>query len=471
MRKSLFILLIIIVSLKANSQCFIIKTTLSDCSICRSRINELEPSVTNIPVYVIFPEDKRVDSSDIEYVGNFSKSGFNLIFNDLWYDSLKSIDNTTIYAVDKFGNVTKALSLSSLSSNTINDILKGFSSNIDDGNLFYYIDSNEFKFDMQLGNLYVLNRFTGKMVYSIKSSKINSKLISSHLIGEQKIKFDKFGDKITKLLSGFNIVFTSFSICKDSSIYMLLKYHSTPDSISPNISDEFCIFHYKDSSLLNVIPINLPNDVILYDPIFKLDSNNNPLFYSYSVSNGEYDLTTCYIASFANNNNYFNLSRYYKFPMPSINRFKYKYNDLSLLHSQSPYISNYLSNTILNLKTNSTAFIIPDSAYQSGMTNTIDVDSEQLHVFFIRRLSINRLSVTYNYNNVMYANTYDDSLKLLQVIRIPFLFSRSSYVAWMEQFPSIGLLKILYRGSTDREYFIPLSLIFNDFRYPNTRFN
>lgn len=457
--------------MKAYSQCFIIKTTLSDCSICRSRINELEPSVTNIPVYVIFPEDKRVDSSDIEYVGNFSKSGFNLIFNDLWYDSLKSIDNTTIYAVDKFGNVTNALSLSSLTSNTINDILKGFSSKIDEGNLFYYIDSNEFKFDMQLGNLYVLNRFTGKMIYSIRSSKINSKLISSHLIGEQKIKFDKFSNKITKLFSGFNTVFTSFSICKDSSIYMLLKYHSTPDSISPNISDEFCIFHYKDSSLLDVIPINLSKDVILYDPIFKLDSNNNLLFYSYTISNNGYDLSTCYVANFVRDDNHFNFSHYYEFPMPSINRFKYKYNDLSLLHSQFPYVSNYLSNTILNLKTNTTAFIVPDSTYQRGMTNTIDIDSEKLHVFFIRRLSINRLSVAYQYKNTMYANLYDDSLKLLQVIRIPFLFSRSSYVAWMEQFPSIGLLKILYRGSTDREYFIPLSLIFQDFHYQNTRFH
>ncbi len=472
--KGIFIVfLLFLTATSANSQCIVLKIDLNDCMVCRSKMLKVNPEVTGVPAYVLFPEASRADSVDLDFVGRFSVSNIEMRFNDNWYQQLDcEKSRSCAWGVDKFGVFTYLGAVVDLDSFSLSTFLTANKPNLEPLKSLKvaYLDSLQFKFDEELAVLHITNRFTQKTKAVIRSSNFNLSLITDKLSGLKKQQFDKYGRYINTEMAAFVAKFQNFRILNDSTVVMCYMYHNTPDSISGNITDEFAFIEYTlEGELRNVYLADIPSNMIMYIPDFIASGQELYVLFWALDSNGSSEPenweSVNYIARLILKDGKYVLDAPVPYNIPWYYRKRKMYDYLSLGFSSYPYVSSYLGNEIYDLKSNKKIHIISDTLfrkYADAISDPASFDPalEKFHCYGIDYdKKKNELIVAYGFENKLLINAYTSSLDLISTTTVKLNFILDESFLWATVYPEINSLEISFRKKDKRrKYSLPLDL-------------
>lgn len=432
--------------------------------------------MTGLPAYVVFPESARADSADLDFVGRFSVSKIQMQFNDNWFQKVNCKQGRSCaFGLNQYGSVVFETQIDKIDSIALHNYIRQNqpSDEVPDGSLFAYTDSLQFKFEDRLGRLVVSNRYKEKVLYKIKSSSFDLSLISNQLSGIKKEKFLKYGIQINKEMTAFICRFVSFRIKDDSTILLCLLYHNTPDSISPNITDDYAFIEYSmDGNVRNVKLADIPIDIVVYSPSFISDSGNIYVTFWRLNSHQENEPdnwdTARYIARFTAKGERYVLDSIMPQKIPWYYAQRKTYNYLSLAYSSYPYITSYLGNEITDLLTGKTIEIIPNEVFRKKIDFSKDGGSfdQALENFHCYGINVDKkkdeiISIFKSYN-VLNIGRYDKNLNKISYTTIKYdFFSEASFI-WASIYPEINLIemRIKVKNSEFRQYYLPLDLFY-----------
>ncbi|HEY1031152.1 MAG TPA: hypothetical protein VGD89_05230 [Flavipsychrobacter sp.] len=458
------------------SQCILLKVDLNDCITCRSGMLKLQPALTGLPVYAVFPKNARLDSADIDFAGRFTTSKIKMKFNDVWFKKLACKQGRTCaFGLDKFGNVVFESPVDKLDSNALENYLSSNKASDEepDGALFAFKDSLQFKFNDALARLVVSNRYTNKILYTIKSSTLDLSLISNSLSGVEKEKFLKYGTRINKEMTAYISRFKSFRLVNDSTIMMCLSYYNTPDSISSNITDEYALIEYSMSGKLrNVIPLDMPDNIIIYSPSFIFNDKNT--YFPFWKLDANHDAepddwnAVQYIGRFSMKDKKYIWDNPLPQKIPHFYSLRKTYNYLALTYCDYPYIISYLGNELTNLQTGKTIEIVPGAPLFKSIDlsrggDSFDPNKERFHCYGAAiDAKKDEVIAVYKLDNSLEVNRYNKELKLISNNNISYDFIPGAKFIWVSIYPKINSIELRTKLKDEefRLYYLPLDLFY-----------
>jgi len=370
---TLFFIAILGIAIQSHAQCFVLKVYTGDCPLHVTRISMFDPMKTGLPAFVVYPVSSREDSADIEYAGKFSIRGIKLLFNDNWNEKLNCSNGLScIFGLDKDGKVVYTSSLNSIDSTQFSAfLLKNTSQKSDlvrQRDSFIYV-KNEF------GTIKILNAADNRLIRTLRAADLDLQLVANKMPAAEKLRFEKYGNIINKRTGSFLAKFQNFRITDKGDLFVMLLFHNTQDSLTTNITDEHAIVHYDaKGNYKDVYLLELPKTVYFFDIDFLL-ANEDTL---YAVTrNGKRDIDPQmpesdikFIGQYVKKGGNYRFSGFIPYKMPYIYQLKFGYGYLGSGTSTYPFFVPKLSNTVYNIKTNRSVFIIDSAKYIAGIDTT-----------------------------------------------------------------------------------------------------
>lgn len=412
---------IIFTVIKSQAQCFVLKVNITDCALCSASSSAFNPQQTGLPAFVIYPTSRREDSTDINYAGKFSEHNIKMLFNDNWNEKL-TCDNSLscVFGLNKDGKIVYTSSLKSLSTAQLDTFLL---SNKAEQSVKTVRHDSLLYTQNNLGVIKIHDVANDHLVYTIRVADFDLQLLANKMSGVEKQRFEKYGTIINKKTSAFLAQFTDIQFSNNGDLFVKLLYHTTYDSLTSNIVDEHAIVHYNAiGNYKDVYLIEKSKAFIFKDRNFLLA--NEDTFYaivedvSKRIVHEKPESKINFIGRFIKNKGMYRFNSYVPYNLPYIQQLKFEYNYLSSSSSYYPLFTNKFSNSVYNIKTNKSVFIIDSAKYITGIdTSSFDPQKsiethEKLNVFAIRPVfgKPNLYSIPYIYDNKLYINYYTDDL-------------------------------------------------------------
>lgn len=407
---------------QSPAQCFVLKVNMRDCALCVAGSSGFNPIKTGLPAFAIFPASNREDSADIEYAGKFSQRGIKLLFNDSWNDKLNCDNNLScVFGLNKEGKAVYTSSLKSIDSAQLSTFLLNNpaekSEHIKQRDSFIYTNN-------AYGTIKILNAADKQLINTIRFADFDLQLLANKMLGAEKQRFEKYGSIINKKTSAFLGKFQNFRVIDKGDLYVKVLFHNTRDSLTTNITDEHAIVHYDArGNYKDVYLVEAPDTVSFHDYDF-LQANEDTL---YAVTHDrtmpiEPEKPTSeinFIGRYVKENGNYRFSGFVYCKMPYIYQMKFGYSYLGSGTSTYPLFISKFSNSVYNIKTNKSVFIIDSAKYMAGIdTSTFNPQksietNEKLDVRGIRPVfgQSDLYAMPYLYDGKFYINYYTTDLE------------------------------------------------------------
>lgn len=418
----LIVIAILCFANQSQAQCFVLKVNMRDCALCFSASSSFSPAKTGLPAFAIFPTSYREDSADIEYAGKFSERGIKIIFNNNWSDKL-NCDNSLscVFGLNKEGKAVYSSSLKSIDSAQ----LKAFLLNNAAEKSAYSIRMDSFLYtNNAYGTIKILNATNKQLINSLRFADLDLQLLANKMPSAEKQRFEKYGTIINKKTSALLGKFQNFRVNDKGDLYVKVLFHNTRDSLTTNITDEHAILHYDArGNYKDVYLIELPEAVHFHDHDFLLANDDTIYAVTFDrtkqIDPEEPTSEINFIGRYVKKNGNYRFSDFVPYKLPYIYQLKFGFSYLGSGTSSYPLYVTKFSNSVYNIKTNKSVFIIDSAKYIAGIDTSYfnpEISIETNEKLNVRGISpvfgqSELYATPYLYENNIYIDYYTDKLE------------------------------------------------------------